>query len=78
MTPAPRELGDHIHAALASVGITPERVTDWLGFDCGCQRWRVRLNRLSTWAKRCLRGDPRGTMERLEEITSPVAIPKAE
>lgn len=73
MTRPPRELGDHIHDALAIVGITPDRVTAWLGFDCGCQRWRIRLNRLSTWARRCLRGDNRGTAEQVERLISPEA-----
>lgn len=68
MTRRPRELGDYVHDALARVGITPERVRDWLGVDCHCEASRIKLNRLSTWAKRCLRGDERGTAEQAERM----------
>lgn len=39
-------LGDHVHAALSAVGITPERVAAALGVDdCGCHSRRELLNR---------------------------------
>jgi len=38
-------LGDRVHAALGSVGITPERVAAALGVDdCGCDERRELLN----------------------------------
>jgi len=38
-------LGDRVHAALAAVGITPERVAAALGVqDCGCEQRRQLLN----------------------------------
>lgn len=43
---APPGLGDHVHAALSAVGITPERVAAALGVDdCGCHSRRELLNR---------------------------------
>lgn len=41
----PPGLGDYVHSALASIGITPERVAAALGVDdCGCERRRKSLN----------------------------------
>ena len=38
-------LGDRVHAGLAAVGITPERVAAVLGVDdCGCEGRRAWLN----------------------------------
>jgi hypothetical protein len=38
-------LGDRVHAGLAAVGITPERVAATLGVDdCGCEGRRQLLN----------------------------------
>ena len=38
-------LGDYVHAGLAAVGITPERVAAALGVDdCGCEERRQTLN----------------------------------
>lgn len=38
-------LGDHLHAGLGAVGITPERVAAALGVeDCGCEQRRQWLN----------------------------------
>lgn len=38
-------LGDLVHAGLATVGITPERVAAALGVDdCGCEQRRAWLN----------------------------------
>jgi hypothetical protein len=38
-------LGDYVHAGLAAVGITPQRVAAALGVDdCGCEGRRAWLN----------------------------------
>jgi hypothetical protein len=38
-------LGDYVHAGLAAVGITPDRVAAALGVeDCGCEERRQALN----------------------------------
>jgi len=47
----PMELGDIVESALTMVGITSERVENWLGGPCGCKERRERLNNLSRWAK---------------------------
>ena len=52
-----RELGDIIEQALTKIGITKERVEEWLGGPCGCEERKEMLNRLSRWAKRILRGE---------------------
>lgn len=49
-------LGDLIHHALSSVGVTTDRVERWLGAPCGCEERREKLNRLSNWAKRVAAG----------------------
>lgn len=51
----PWKLGDQISSALATVGVTEERVTSWLGRPCGCDERRAKLNRLSQWAQRATR-----------------------
>jgi hypothetical protein len=71
------ELGDIVHHALASVGITELFVASWLGRSggggCGCDGRRRRLNDLSRWAKRFVSGraDELGKMkEVLVNMTS--------
>ena len=44
-------LGDAVKSALGVVGVTEERVTDWLGRPCGCPERREKLNRLDEWAR---------------------------
>lgn len=45
-------LGDAIEAALASVGVTKDRVERWIGGPCGCVERQQKLNALSRWASR--------------------------
>lgn len=61
-------LGDSVQAALEVLGITDERVTRLLGFDCGCDERRQYLNRLGTWASRVLQGRVARAREYLQEI----------
>ncbi len=44
-------LGDAIESALSTVGITKERVSEWLGQPCGCLERQRRLNELHLWAR---------------------------
>lgn len=62
------QLGDTIHEALSSVGITPERVERWVGPNCGCSDRQERLNQLGRWASRVVRGKVAKAKEYLEEI----------
>jgi hypothetical protein len=59
-------LGDLVEQALTRAGITQERVEAWLGRPCHCEERKARLNALSSWAWRVLKGrdrDPRGTAD---------------
>jgi len=49
-----KELGDVVEAALTKVGITEERVSQWLGRKCNCKSRREKLNKLSKWARNVL------------------------
>lgn len=50
-------LGDVVERALTVAGITEERVSRWLGQECGgCKRRRDKLNQLGYWALAVLRG----------------------
>lgn len=62
------ELGDLITKGLTAVGITDERVSAFLGKPCGCPKRREKLNQLSRWAKRILRGDTDDAKKHLEDI----------
>lgn len=61
-------LGDVVHYALRSVGITPERVSDFLGTPCNCEEYRRKLNDLTFWAKKSLTGFFSNAKERLEHL----------
>lgn len=63
-------LGDRVHTALASVGVTPERVGRWLGRECGCRERVAKLNQLGTWARRILAGKRERAREYLDAILS--------
>lgn len=44
-------LGDDAAAVLGSIGITPERVSKWMG-TCNCKDRQEKWNRLGQWLKR--------------------------
>lgn len=60
--------GDLLHEALATVGVTEERVSRWLGRDCGCDGRRQALNDLDAWARRVVAGKVEYAREYLERI----------
>jgi hypothetical protein len=62
-------LGDIVHKALSVVGITPERVSQWIGAPCGCEERRKKWNSLSAWAGRVLSGRVDKAREYLDRIT---------
>jgi hypothetical protein len=62
-------LGDVIHRALSSVGVTPERVSRWVGRECGCKERQDRLNSLSFWARRVMAGKTAKAVEFLKALT---------
>lgn len=72
LKPKPMELGDVVHEALSFVGITPERVTKWLGRPCKCPQRIEKFNELSRWARRVItggkmEGDAKESLEELIE-----------
>lgn len=52
----PAGLGDNIKKALTAVGITEERVSNWLGAPCNCAERVEKLNQLGNWASKVLSG----------------------
>lgn len=58
--------------ALAAVGVTPERVSAWVGGPCGCEERRERLNALGAWAGRVLAGRVGRAREYLEVLLGDV------
>jgi hypothetical protein len=64
------ELGGAVGKALNAVGVTPDRVTAWLGKPCGCRERKERLDALGFWAGRVVRGRLAGAREYLERILS--------
>lgn len=62
-------LGDLIHAGLSRLGLTPQRVSGWLGEECQCKERQKKLNALDRWARRVLSG--KGTEEELNQLTDP-------
>lgn len=56
--PQNKELGDQVEKALTMIGITSQRVEQWMGRPCGCLKRKEKLNQLSRHVKRILRGEP--------------------
>lgn len=48
--------GDKVEQALRAVGITDDRVTQWLNSPCNCKERKDKLNQLDLWATRVLKG----------------------
>jgi hypothetical protein len=45
-------MGDRVHNALSKIGITPARVSRWLGRPCGCKERVEKLNSLHAWVRK--------------------------
>lgn len=61
-------LGDLISNALSTVGISEERVSQWLGSPCNCGERKEKLNQLSNWALRIIKGKTEKASEYLSSI----------
>lgn len=61
-------LTEFLAGALAAAGVTEERVTEWLGFPCGCEERRRKLERLEAWAARVAVGKLERAAEYLRRI----------
>lgn len=65
---SPLQVGTVIERALSSIGITSEKVEKFLGRPCGCKRRRDKLNQLSNWAFRVIRGSEPAPRESLDKM----------
>ena len=61
-------LGDRVEEALTLIGITGERIEQWLKRPCGCQERKRRLNQIGSWAIRILHGNTDRAEEYLNNI----------
>lgn len=61
-------LGDGVESALKMIGVTKERVTAWLGVECGCDERRDKLNQIHAWAIRVVKGKLEKAQEYLDKI----------
>ena len=62
--------GDCIALACEKVGLTTERISRWLGRECGCEDRRAKINAIHLWAKRVVSGKVEKAREILEGILS--------
>lgn len=62
------QIGNHIETALSTVGLTPERVEEFLGKPCKCRERKRKLNELGNWAYRILSGETTNATEELDKI----------
>ena len=63
------EAGDMVERALATLGLTSQRLEEWLGEPCNCRERKEKLNQLSHWAKRIVSGKTKGALDFLTRIT---------
>lgn len=66
--PSAFKIGDAIERALATVGITPERVETYLGRPCRCRERKRKLNEVGNWAYRILSGNTDKAKEEFDKI----------
>lgn len=64
------KLGDIVEKALGVVGITKERVSEWLGEPCGCVERKEKLNAISAWANRVLLGHTDDAAQYFDQMTA--------
>lgn len=61
----PKYLGDHIEAMLTKMGITKEKVSEWIGHPCNCEERQERINALDKWARESAKGAYKNAKRRL-------------
>jgi len=62
------KLGDKVEQALTTVGITSEKVEEWLGRPCNCKKRKEKLNRIGAWAARIMGGRTDDAQKYLDEF----------
>lgn len=63
-------LGDNVEFALTAIGITKERVSNWLGAPCNCEGRKQKLNKLGKWAASFARTTYDKARESIESLIS--------
>ena len=61
-------LGDVLESALTKIGVTSERVENWLGTPCNCEERKQKLNQLGNWARRVISGRTKDADKYLNNI----------
>lgn len=61
-------LGDVVAQALSTIGVTEERVSQWIGRPCGCKERREKLNVIGQWAARVVSGKVERAKDFLDHI----------
>lgn len=64
------QVGSNIAKALETIGVTPERVSTWIGAPCGCVERKEKLDALGAWASRVVSGKVEGMKSFLERLIS--------
>lgn len=47
-------LGEFVERALSTLGVTKDRVEQWVGKPCGCRERKQKLDALDKWARQSL------------------------
>lgn len=63
-----RGLGDRVEQALSMIGITKERVEEWVGEECGCAERQEKLNQLGSWAHEAVTSSVENAKVYLEKL----------
>jgi len=63
-------LGSRLEAALSTVGITKNRVSEWIGRDCHCADTRDKLNQLHLWAMNSVKSSAEAAKAAIEAMLS--------
>lgn len=67
-TPNKPELGDMVANTLKIFGITPDKVSQWLGRPCGCRLRQEKLNKLDRWARQYFGGNQTDATNNLDNL----------
>ena len=61
-------IGDQVETALALMGITKQRVSNWLGIPCNCDQRKQKLNKLHAWARMSVKVSADKAKQYIEKI----------
>lgn len=69
-------LGDAAAALLSSVGITKERVNNWIGAECGCAERQEKMNKFGAWVHKAVTGGFIGDEHARTELEAAMVEPR--